>query len=290
MTAAPLFAVDHVRFAYPGFAPCVEDVSFTITAGERVALLGPNGCGKSSLLHLLDGLYFASGGSIRVRGTTLTESALEQAPFGPRFRQEIGLLFQNSDVQLFCPTVEDELAFGPLQLDWPRADLRTRLTDTLALLEISHLRQRVPQSLSGGEKKRVALASLLILQPAVLLLDEPTAGLDPRSQSLLLDLLAALRRTGMTFITATHDLTLLPHLADRAIVLGEDHRVAADAPADSVLHDLDLLTRVNLIHAHSHAHGLLIHHHPHDHANLLSHDHDHGHAHDGAHDHHHGPG
>jgi cobalt/nickel transport system ATP-binding protein len=259
----PWFSVEHVSFAYPGHGPCLDDVSFAVAAGERLVLLGPNGSGKSTMLHLLDGLYFPATGSVCARGQPLTEAALEHPPFGPCFRQQVGLLFQNSDVQLFCPTVEDELAFGPLQLRWPPAEIREHIADTLRLLEIERLRQRPPQSLSGGEKKRVALASLLVLKPAVLLLDEPTAGLDPRSQSLMLDLLEALRPTGVTLITATHELTLVPHLADRAIVLGEDHRIAADAPADKVLADLDLLARVNLIHAHSHHHGRLMHHHPH---------------------------
>lgn len=261
----PLFVVENVSYGYPGHPVCLDGVSFSVSSGERVALLGCNGSGKSTLLHLLNGLYFPMSGEIKVMGVRLAESELERAPFGQRFRKEVGFLFQNSDVQLFCPTVEEELAFGPLQLGWSHGDVARRIDDTLGMLEISALRHRVPQSLSGGEKKRVALASLLVMSPSVLLLDEPTSGLDPRSQSLVLDILEHLRGVGMTLITATHDLVLVPHIADRVVVLAEDHRVAADAAVDAALADLDLLTRVNLIHVHSHKHGRLVHQHPHSH-------------------------
>lgn len=270
-----LFTIDHLSFAYPGRPPCLMDVSFRVQPGERLALLGANGSGKSTLLHLLNGLYFPTAGSITALGTVLSEEALERAPFGPRFRKEVGFLFQSSDAQLFCASVEEELAFAPLQLRLPRAEIAQRIDDTLGLLEIAHLRERAPQTLSSGEQKRVALASLLVVNPTVLLLDEPTAGLDPRSQSLLLEMLAALHAAGMTLITATHDLTLLPHLADRVLVISEEHRLVADAPTETVLVDLDLLLAVNLIHAHTHRHGSLMHSHPHQH--IVAHEHAHGH-------------
>lgn len=268
-----LYSIDNLTFAYPGHKPCLRDVSFGVGQGERLALIGANGSGKSTLLHLMDGLYFPDSGSITVMDEALTELAVETPPFGPRFRKEVGFLFQNSDAQLFCATVEEELAFAPLQLRWPREEIERRIADTLDLLEITHLRDRTPQTLSSGEKKRVALASVLVAGPSVLLLDEPTAGLDPRSQSILLEILLGLHEAGMTIITATHELALLDHIADRAIVLGEDHCIAADGSVHAVLHDTDLLLSVNLIHAHSHSHGGAVHSHPHDHS--LAHDHAH---------------
>jgi cobalt/nickel transport system ATP-binding protein len=268
-----LYSVQNLTFAYPGHEPCLREVSFDVRQGERLALIGANGSGKSTLLHLLDGLYFADAGSVTVMGETLTEELVETPPFGPRFRKEVGFVFANSDAQLFCATVEQELAFAPLQLRWPREQIDRRIIETLELLEITHLRDRTPQALSSGEKKRVALASVLVVGPSVLLLDEPTAGLDPRSQSILLEILLSLHEAGMTIITATHELALLDHIADRAIVLGEDHRIAAAASVHDILHDTDLLLSVNLIHAHPHSHGKLVHTHPHDHA--LTHEHDH---------------
>ena len=277
MNAEPntIYSVQGLTFAYPGEKPSLREISFDIRQGERLALIGANGSGKSTLLHLLDGLYFPDSGSITVMGQPLTEEAAETPPFGPRFRKEVGFLFQNSDAQLFCSTVEEELAFAPLQLRWPREEILQRITETLALLEISHLRDRTPQALSSGEKKRVALASVLVVGPSVLLLDEPTAGLDPRSQSILLEILHSLHHAGMTIITATHELGLLAHLADRAIVLSEEHQIAADAPVAEILHNTELLLSVNLIHAHSHSHGELVHNHPHEHAFPLDHEHKH---------------
>jgi cobalt/nickel transport system ATP-binding protein len=268
-----LFVLEQVHFAYPGETPSLVDITCSFSPGERVALVGANGSGKSTLLHLLDGLYFPQQGTLHAFGQTLTESALENTPFARQFRQEVGFLFQNSEAQLFSASVEEEIAFGPLHAGWETSEIQPRISDVLALLEISHLRTRVPQRLSNGEQKRVALASLLVMSPSVLLLDEPTAGLDPRSQAILLDVLEELHQTGLTIITATHDLTLLPHLADRALVLSEDHRLAADASASGILADTDLLLSVNLIHAHRHRHGLLLHEHPHQH--IVGHEHGH---------------
>lgn len=269
----PVFVVEGVTYAYPGYPECVSEVSFEVRRGERVVLLGPNGSGKSTLLNLLDGLCFPTSGRIAAFGEALGEEALERTAFGARFRREVGFLFQDSEAQLFCPTVEEELAFGPLQLDWGAQEIRRRISDTLELLEISHLRKRTVVALSVGEKKKVALASLLVMGPSVLLLDEPTSGLDLRSQAVLLEILDSLRLAGLTFITATHDLTVVPHLADRALVLGEDHRLKADRPAEAVLTDTALLLDVNLIHAHAHRHGALVHTHPHEH--VIGHEHGH---------------
>lgn len=260
----PLFNVEHISFSYPGSSASIDDISFSIDCGERVVLLGANGSGKSTLLHILDALYFPTSGNIAALDHPVTEETVERPPFGPRFRKEVGFLFQNSDAQLFCATVEEELAFAPLQLKcFSKDEILKRIDDTLSLLEISHLRNRSPQTLSVGQKKRVALASLLIVNPSVLLLDEPTAGLDPRSQSMLLEILQKLNQAGMTLITATHDLTLLPHLADRALVLSEDHKLVADISVYELLADADLLLSVNLIHSHAHYHNGHMHSHPH---------------------------
>jgi cobalt/nickel transport system ATP-binding protein len=269
-----LLGVSSVSFAYPGEEPCLEEISFDVTRGERIALLGANGSGKSTLLHLLDALYFPTSGTITALGSEITEEAIETTSFGQKFRKEVGFVFQNSDAQLFCTTVEEELAFGPLQIKLPKDEILRRIDDTLDLLQISHLRQRSPLKLSAGQKKLVALASVLVIRPSVLLLDEPTAGLDPRSQNMLLDILTELHKAGITLITATHDLIMLPHLADRAIVLGEDHKLAANGRVDDILLDVELLAAVNLIHAHIHSHGKMVHKHPHSHVTAHSHVHD----------------
>jgi cobalt/nickel transport system ATP-binding protein len=272
---APLLRVDGVTFAYPQHAASVVEVTFEMQPGERVAILGANGSGKSTLLHLLNGLCFAQTGTIQYSGHLVTEKTIEQPPLGGAFRREVGFLFQNSDAQLFCSTVEEELAFGPLQMGLAREEMAQRIADTLALLDIEHLRHRVPQRLSAGEKKTVALASLLTIGPRLLLLDEPTAGLDPRSQSVLVDILGQLNDKGVGLFTATHDLLLCEHVADRALVLSEEHRLVADGPLQGILGDLPLLQRVNLVHQHSHRHGNVLHQHPHIHAPMHGHRHPH---------------
>ena len=157
-------------------------------------------------------------------------------------------MFQNSDAQVFSPTVREEIAFGPLNMGLPANEAAARVDDTLRMLEITELAGRAPYQLSGGEKKRVAIASVLAMNPEVLLFDEPTAALDPRTQQWVIELIAALHAAGKTVVLATHDLARLDELADRCVILSEAHSVAGGGTPDAVLGDLDLLRRVNLVH------------------------------------------
>jgi cobalt/nickel transport system ATP-binding protein len=261
-----LFEAAGVHFHYHQIA-ALRGLTLGIPEGSRVALLGANGSGKSTLLRMLDGLYFAESGSIRFRGKELTERRFEDDQFAYEFRRQVGLVFQNPDVQLFNPTVFDEVAFGPLQLRWPKPEIRERVAQTLDRMGIAHLKDRIPHRLSGGEKKRVALASVLVLDPSVLLLDEPTAGLDPRSQSQLIDLLVGWAGGTKTVITATHELGDLEDIADRCFVLDQG-MLAAECTPSEVLRDRELLERTNLVHAHRHRHASGVSHsHPHLHPN-----------------------
>jgi cobalt/nickel transport system ATP-binding protein len=260
----PVFEMEDVSYSYERVL-ALETVSLTIPAGQRAALLGANGSGKSTLLRLLDGLCVAGSGTVRFCAEPLTEERFQDETFSFDFRRRVGLVFQNPDVQLFNPTVFDELAFGPLQLRWPRDLIRQRVAQTLDELNIAHLKDRPPHRLSGGEKKRVAIASVLILDPQVLLLDEPTAALDPRSQSQTIDLLAGWKGTGRTVVTATHDLDSVEEIADYCFVFHAGRLVAQGAPA-AVLGDFDLLRRTGLLHAHRHTHASgEVHSHPHRH-------------------------
>jgi cobalt/nickel transport system ATP-binding protein len=176
-------------------------------------------------------------------------------------------------VQLFCSTVFDEVAFGPLQLDLPKEEVKKRTEDVMAMVGITGLRDRSPHTLSGGEKKKVCLAAVLSVNPDVLLLDEPTAGLDPRSQLWLIELLQELARAGKTIITATHDLDIIEQISTRAIVFGEDHMLKVDTDSHKVMADLELLKAHNLIHRHMHRHGNLEHQHLHSHDKEHTHEH-----------------
>jgi cobalt/nickel transport system ATP-binding protein len=259
-----LFELDEVTYRFNRVV-AVDELSMAIPAGTRVALLGANGSGKSTLLRILDGLYLPDSGRVRFLGGELTGPRLADETFALDFRRRVGLLFQNPDVQLFNATVFDEVAFGPLQLRLPPAEIRARVMDTLERLRLTHLTDRVPHRLSGGEKKRVALASVLVMDPDVLLLDEPTDSLDPRSQSQLIDLLMSWTDGSKSVITATHHLGILDEIADHCFVLDKGRLVAERTPAD-LLQDQDLLDRTNLIHIHRHRHGgAQVHTHPHTH-------------------------
>ncbi|MGC9946907.1 MAG: ABC transporter ATP-binding protein [Bryobacteraceae bacterium] len=249
------FDVREVSYRYNQVA-ALNSLSMHVRRGERVALLGANGSGKSTLLRLLAGLCFPERGEISFLGESLTEHALRDEEFFYRFRRRVGLVFQNADVQLFSPSVFDELAFGPLQLRWPAQKIRDRVGEVLRSMDIAHLQDRAPHRLSGGEKKRVALASVLVLDPEVLLLDEPSGALDPSSQARIVDFLVSCGNGAKTVITSTHDLDTLEDIADRCYVFANG-RVAAEGAPLEILHDVALLERAKLIrpHAHVHAHG-----------------------------------
>jgi cobalt/nickel transport system ATP-binding protein len=260
----PLFELREVSFDYEGIA-ALRGLSLSIEQGERLALVGANGSGKSTLLRLLDALCFPSSGAIVFDGQPLTAQRLQDDKFALPFRRRVGLVFQNPDVQLFNPTVFDEVAFAPLQLKWPKEELLARVEATLDLMGISQLRERPPYRLSGGEKKRVALASVIVLEPDVLLLDEPTTTLDPRSQSQIIDLIQQWKGSSKTIVTATHQLEIVEDIADRVVVLEEGKVLASGMPTE-VLSNHELLLRANLVHAHRHSHGSVTHSHPHIHS------------------------
>jgi len=254
-SSALAFDIRDVSYRY-NQVTALNSLSMQVRRGERVALLGANGSGKSTLLRLLAGLCFPESGEISFCGESLTERRLQDEQFFFSFRRRVGLVFQNADVQLFSPSVFDELAFGPLQLRWSARQIRERVEEVLHSMDIAHLRDRAPHRLSGGEKKRVALASVLVLDPEVLLLDEPSGALDPSSQARIVDFLFSCGNGSKTVIVATHDLDTLEDVADRCCIFANGRVVGEGTPLE-ILHDVALLERARLIrpHAHVHAHG-----------------------------------
>ncbi len=262
-----VFELKDVGFSYPSGENALEGVNLSIGRGERVALLGANGSGKSTLLRLLNGLLFTKEGTIEALGHVLSEAIMGNEEFSFAFRRRVGFVFQKADAQLFNSTVREEIAFGPVQLGWPEAEVNRVVDDVISMLNLERFSQRPPFRLSGGEKRLVALASVLSLNPDVLLLDEPTGGLDPRTQRMLIRLIQQLSGAGKTIIVTTHDLQIVEEIADRAMVFSEDHRIVADGPPSKLLSDRDLLMRVNLIDPqfHKHVHdGNHRHYHSHD--------------------------
>jgi len=248
--------------AQVGGRTILADLTFTVRPGERLAVLGVNGCGKTTLMKLLDGLSPPSGGRLRYGGFPLDARRLGEPAFLRNFRREVAFLFQNVDAMLFNPTVADEIAFGPRQLGLP--DVEARVARWAEEFRLVPLLDRPPFELSGGEKKRVALAALLCVEPRVLLLDEPTANLDPSTGAHLVELLQAL--SGVTVISSTHNLSVVEELADRALVLAPGRAgLLYDGPADGLLEDQALLIESGLAHLHRHAHGPGTHAHYHVH-------------------------
>jgi cobalt/nickel transport system ATP-binding protein len=251
-----VFDIAQVTFSYRG-KEALNGLSLQVKRGERIALIGANGSGKSTLLRLLAGLSFPDSGSISLFGEELMESRLEEEEYFFRFRRRVGILFQNPDVQLFNASVFEEVAFGPLQMGWPREQIRKIVLKTLEEMRIAELQDRAPHRLSGGEKKRVALASVLVLDPEVLLLDEPTAALDPHSDDQMINLLKSWANGKKTVITATHELDTLEDIADRCYVL-DNGRIAAEGTPLTILHDTRMLAAAKLVRPqhHTHSHGV----------------------------------
>ncbi|MDP4121439.1 MAG: ABC transporter ATP-binding protein [Bacillota bacterium] len=248
-----IFELNGVSYAYPQSETILNGLSLEIKAGERLSILGANGCGKSTLLKILAGLIFTQSGTFTAFGNKIEhKSFLGKA--STEYHRKVGYIFQDSDAQLFCSTVYEELAFGPLQLGIPKDTVKTRIEELSAMLGVERLLDKPPFRLSGGEKKKIAIGSVLILNPDVLILDEPTNSLDPRSQAWLLRLLKSLSETGKTLIFATHNLDLVPQVSDRAILFSEEHEIAADMPVKELLHDAALLKRVNLVDERYHTH------------------------------------
>lgn len=255
-----VFELEDISYTYKGRA-ALEGISFDVRQGESVSILGANGSGKSTLLYILQGLLKPSSGKLKIYGNDANSSGGVDA--------RISILFQNSHAQLFCLSVWDELLSGPLQRGMRIEEANERGKDIMRLLGIGHLKDRSPWQLSGGEMKKVALGTCLSTNPDVFLLDEPTAGLDPRSQVEFMELIAGLRKAGKTIITATHDLHIIQDLSDRAIVIGEDHRLMEDDIPSKVLAGKDVLLKANLIHRHVHAHDGFAH----EHSHFGAHDH-----------------
>ena len=226
-----VLSVNDLHFSYPDGHVALHGVSIKLCGGDKVALVGPNGAGKSTLMLHLNGILNGHG-DIEVAGKKLTRDNL------PAIRAMVGLVFQNPDDQLFSPTVFEDVAFGPLHMGLPEADVRARVDAALEAVRMSGYRDRLSHHLSVGEKKRIAIATVLSMNPSLLVLDEPSAGLDPRARRTLINLL---RELPITMLVSTHDMVLVKELFPRTIVMDEG-QVVADGLTLDILEDEALLT------------------------------------------------
>ncbi|MEM3365334.1 MAG: ABC transporter ATP-binding protein [Candidatus Methanomethyliaceae archaeon] len=234
----PIVEVCSLSYTYPGSPkPTLTDVNLSVEEGEFILLTGPSGCGKTTLCRCLNGLIPNSyggefTGKVIVDGLVTTEHPVYE------IAQHVGLVFQNPENELFCTSVEREVAFGPENLALPRDEIRKRVEESLAMVGISHLRDKSPEELSGGEQQKVAIAALLAMKPKILVLDEPTANLDPASaQSVLNTLLKLNEESGVTMILVEHRLEMVAHMADRCAILNEGRLVLVGEPEDVLYSD-----------------------------------------------------
>lgn len=226
MSNVPMIECNNLCYAYDNYI-ALRHVTFSVSAGETVVLQGPNGCGKSTLLKILNGLLFPAEGTFRFQGNDITEKALKDKRFAKEFHQKIGFIFQDSSLQLFTGSVEEEIAFGPRQMGLPEEAVTQRVNDVLQLTGLTALRNRAPYHLSGGEKKKTAIACILSMNPEVLVLDEPLAGLDTKTQLWLVSFLKELQKAGKTLIISTHNNALAEELGHRFIRMNDDHTIEA---------------------------------------------------------------
>ncbi|MDP4181636.1 MAG: ABC transporter ATP-binding protein [Bacillota bacterium] len=248
-----MIEIKEVTYSYSG-VNALNNINLNISRGEAIALMGPNGSGKSTLLKLLNGIISPDTGVYKFDNEEITHKKLQDSKFSKLFHQRIGFVFQNSDTQLFCADVFDEIAFGPRQMGMNEGEVEKRVNDCLSLLNIQSFKHRPPYHLSGGEKRKVALACVLSLNPEVLILDEPMNGLDPRTQRWLAEFLVSLNKAGKTLITSTHNLELAQEISGRAILFSEEHSIVADRPTVKLLEDIKLLKEVNLVDEYYHRH------------------------------------
>ena len=231
----PTLAVKQVSFSYPDGHRALKDVSLEIASGEKVALVGPNGAGKSTLMLHLNGLLQGQG-HIEIAGLPVAKEHF------PVIRGKVGMVFQNPDDQLFSPTVFDDVAFGPLHMGLPETDIRQRVANALSLVGMDGFENRLSHHLSLGQKKRVAIATVLSMDPEILVLDEPSAGLDPRARRSLINLL---RDLPLTMLVSSHDMLMVRELFPRMIIMDEGH-VVADGATAVLLSDVQLLEQHGL--------------------------------------------
>lgn len=237
----------NVYYSYARDIPALEDVSLHIDEGESVALIGANGSGKSTLMKIINGLIFPDRGAYFFDGEGINLKKMQDGKFAKAFHKRVGFVFQNSEAQLFCPDVYDEIAFGPRQMGMDEDEVHNRVYDVLKLLKIEALKDRQPYHLSGGEKKRVAIASAAVLNPDVYVFDEPMNGLDPKTKRFLREFMININSAGKTIICSTQDFEYVKGVFKRAIVFSGGHTIARDGEYEKIIGDTSFLYNNNII-------------------------------------------
>ncbi|MDD1678846.1 MAG: ATP-binding cassette domain-containing protein [Methanomicrobiales archaeon] len=235
-----LIETRNLTYVYPGNVTALHDINFIAPRKARIAVIGSNGAGKSTLFKCFNGIFTPSSGSVLIRGEPITKRNIREV------RKFVGIVFQNADDQIFSPTVEQDVAFGPINLGLDEETIHHRVSEAMRLVGIEDLADRVPHHLSSGEKKRVAMAGIIAMEPEVLVLDEPTAGLDPQGVRDLLDIINSLTmKFGMTVIFSTHDVSLVPEVAEYLYVMNRG-RFVAQGTVEEIFCQPEMLQSVRL--------------------------------------------
>ena len=239
--------IKNVSYSYDAEVTALKNISLHIEDGEAIALIGVNGSGKSTVMKLINGLIMAENGSYFFEGEEINNKKMQNEEFSKAFHKKVGFVFQNSDVQLFCSNVYDEIAFGPRQMGMNEEEVQKRVEDTLKLLKIDKLRNRQPYHLSGGEKKKVSIATVVVLNPDVYIFDEPMNGLDPKTKRFLKEFMITINNVGKTILCSTHDFEYVKGIFKRAVVFSSDHTIIRDGAYDEIMNDSAFLYDNNII-------------------------------------------
>lgn len=239
--------IKDVSYSYDNKIIALKKINFHADEGESVALIGVNGSGKSTLMKIINGLISPDEGSYFFNSEEITYKKLQNEKFSKTFHKKIGFVFQNSEVQLFCSNVYDEIAFGPRQMGMSEEEVEKRVDDTLKLLKIEELRNRQPYHLSGGEKKKVSIASVVVLNPDIYIFDEPMSGLDPKTKRFLREFMIAINNVGKTIICSTHDFEYVKGVFKRALVFSNEHTIIRDSGYNEIMDDAPFLYENNII-------------------------------------------
>lgn len=236
-----IIEADKIVYEYPDGTKALENVDFQVEEGKIVALLGPNGAGKSTLFLHFNGILEPTSGTVKIDGEPIKYDKKELM----KVRQKVGIVFQNPDDQLFAPTVMEDVAFGPMNMSLSKEEVDARVKEALEKVGMSGFEKKPPHHLSGGQKKRVAIAGILAMRPKIMVLDEPTSGLDPKGASHILQLLYQLNKEGMTIVISTHDVDLVPLYASTVYILSKGKIIKEGSP-QTVFEDVETIRDANL--------------------------------------------
>lgn len=242
-----MIEIKDVSYSYDHRFLALKNINFHVDEGESIALIGANGSGKSTLMKVINGIIFPDRGTYFFNGSEISEKKLQNGKFSKAFHKRVGFVFQNSEMQLFCPSVYEEIAFGPRQMGMSEGEVEKRVDDALKLLKIGELKDRQPYHLSGGEKKRVAIASVLVLNPDVYVFDEPMNGLDPKSKRFLREFMIDINNAGKTILCSTQDFEYVKGVFKRAVVFSNSHTVVRDGDYEEIVNDTSFLYDNNII-------------------------------------------